>query len=285
MDLKYIIGIIVVIVVIIVAAAAYGGVFTKPSKITITGSTSVQPVAQALADQYHKEHPKVNITVSGGGSSVGLKSAQDGSANIGMYSSNLTNATANNGTTGASIVQYQIANDGIVVIVNSANNITGLTKDQVKSIFGGNTTNFASVGGNSGAITVVTRESGSGTRDAFISLIMGGKTNGTNITQSAIVQTSTDAIKQAVKGNPNAIGFASLADVTNDTSVKVLKIDGVTPSQATVKDGTYATQRPFLFLTKGNATGETLDFINWVLSPEGQKIVQNQGAVPVKSTS
>ena len=111
---------------------------------------------------------------------------------------------------------------------------------------------------------------------------MGG-TNGTNITSSAIVQTSTDAIKQAVKGNPNAIGYMSLADV--DSSVKVLKIGGVTPSQATVKDGSYVVQRPFLFLTKGAATGPTLDFINWVLSPEGQKIVQDSGAVPVKPTS
>src|SRR5690606_29294208 len=126
---------------------------------------------------------------------------------------------------------------------------------------------------------VVTREEGSGTRDAFVSLIMGGK-NGTNITKSAIVQSSTDAVKQAVKGNPNAIGFMSLADV--DSSVKVVKIGGVTPSADTVKDGTYIVQRPFLFLTKGQATGATLDFINWVLSPEGQKIIQEAGAVPVK---
>lgn len=264
MDTKYIIGILVVIVVIIGIALVAGGAFNKPEKITLVGSTSVQPVAEKLAAQYHKEHPNVNITVQGGGSSVGLKSVQDGTANIGTYSSKLDNATA-----GGNITQYQIASDGIVIIVNSASNVTDLTKDQVKSIFAGNNSTF----------TVVTREEGSGTRDAFVSLIMGGK-NGTNITKSAIVQSSTDAVKQAVKGNPNAIGFMSLADV--DSSVKVVKIGGVTPSVNTVKDSTYAVQRPFLFLTKGPATGATLDFINWVLSPEGQKIVQEAGAVPVK---
>lgn len=263
MDTKYIIGAIVVIVIIIAAALIAGGAFNKPEKITIVGSTSVQPVAEKLAAAYHEKHPNVNITVQGGGSAVGLKSVQDGTAQIGTYSSKLDNSTA------PGITQYKIASDGIVVIVNTASNITDLKKDQVKSIFAGNNSSF----------TVVTREEGSGTRDAFISLVMGGK-NGTNITKSAIVQSSTDAVKQAVKGNPNAIGFMSLADV--DSSVKVVKIDGVTPSVNTVKDGTYVLQRPFLFLTKGNATGATLDFINWVLSPEGQKIVQEAGAVPVK---
>ena len=266
MDTKYIIGAIVVIVIIIAAALVVGGAFNKPQKITIVGSTSVQPVAEKLAAQYHKEHPNVNISVQGGGSAVGLKSVQDGTANIGTYSSALNNSTA------PGIVQYQIANDGIVIVVNTASNITNLSKNQTKAIFAGNNSSF----------TVVTREEGSGTRDAFISLIMGGK-NGTNITKSAIVQSSTDAIKQAVKGNPNAIGYMSLADV--DSSVKVLTIDGVTPSAATVKNGTYTVQRPFLFLTKGQATGATLDFINWCLSPSGQTIIQQAGAVPVKPTS
>lgn len=267
MDTKYIIGAIVVIVVIIGIALVAGGAFNKPSgKIVIAGSTSVQPVAEKLAAAYHDKNPDVNITVQGGGSAVGIKSVQDGTAQIGTYSSKLDNSTA------PGIEQTLIANDGIVIVVNKASSLTGLTQDQVKSIFAG----------NNSTLTVVTREEGSGTRDAFISLIMGGK-NGTNITKSAIVQSSTDAIKQSVAGNPNAIGYMSLADV--DDTVKVLTVDGITPSQATVKDGTYKVQRPFLFLTKGAATGVTLDFINWVLSPEGQKIVQDNGAVPVKPTS
>ncbi|HMK54934.1 MAG TPA: phosphate ABC transporter substrate-binding protein [Methanobacteriaceae archaeon] len=273
MDMKYIIGIIVVLIVIVGAYLAFAG--GGGQKVTIVGSTSVQPVAEKLAEAYMKEHPNVKITVQGGGSAVGLKSAQDGTANIGTYSSKLS---ANNS---AGITQYQIAKDGIVVVVNNANSISDLSKDQVKSIFGGNSTDWSNVGGNSGKITVVTREEGSGTRDAFISLIMGGK-NGTNITGSAIVQSSTEAIKQAVKGDPNAIGYISLADLNGD--VKALKIGGITPSEQTVKDGTYVVQRPFIFLTKGDAKGATKDFIDWVLSPAGQAIVQKAGAVPVGPT-
>lgn len=263
MDTKYIIGAIVVIVVIIGVALVAGGAFNKPEgKITIVGSTSVQPVAEKLAEAYHNENPDVNITVQGGGSSVGLKSVQDGTAQIGTYSSELDESKA------SGVEQTQIASDGICVIVNKDSDITDLTVDQVKEIFAGENDSF----------TVVTREEGSGTRDAFIDLVMGGK-NGTNITSSAIVQSSTSAVKQSVAGNPNGIGFMSLADV--DDTVKVVKIDGVEPSIATVKDGSYKIQRPFLFLTEGAATGATLDFINWVLSPAGQKIVEEDGAVPV----
>ena len=135
MDFKYLIGIIVVIVVIIVAAAAYAGVFTKPETITIAGSTSVQPVAQALATQYHKENPKINVTVSGGGSAVGLSDVQQGTASIGTYSSNLTNATANANYSGPAITQYQIANDGIVIAVNTGHDVTSLNSSQVAQIF------------------------------------------------------------------------------------------------------------------------------------------------------
>jgi phosphate transport system substrate-binding protein len=277
--LSYIIGIIVVIVVIILAAAAYAGVFTKPSKITMAGSTSVQPVAQALADQYHKENPKVNITVTGGGSAVGLTDVQQGTANIGTYSSKLSNATANANYTGPAITQYTIANDGIIIVVNPSNNVSDLNTSQIESIFAGNITTWSQVGGNSSKIDVYTRESGSGTRSAFTSLVM----NGSNITSAAIVQSSSNAIFQAVAGDPNGIGYDSLASLTS--TVKALKVNGVTPSASTVASGAYTTQRPFLFLTKGNATGSTQAFINWVLSPEGQKIVQQNGAVPVGPTS
>lgn len=263
MDTKIIIGAIIAIVVIIGIALYAGGAFNKPEgKLTIVGSTSVQPVAEKLAAAYHEKNPDVDITVQGGGSSVGLKSVQDGTAQIGTYSSKLDPSK------GEGVEQYLIANDGICIIVNKDSNLTDLTVDQVKELFAGNNSTF----------TVVTREEGSGTRDAFIDLVMGGK-NGTNITSSAIVQSSTDAVKQSVAGNPNAIGFMSLADV--DDTVKVVKIDGVEPSVATVQDGTYKIQRPFLFLTKGAATGVNLDFINWVLSAEGQKIVEEEGAVPV----
>jgi phosphate transport system substrate-binding protein len=279
LDLRYIIGIIVVILVIIVAAAAYAGVFTKPSKITIAGSTSVQPIAQALADQYHKENPKVNITVQGGGSAVGLSSVQQGTANIGTYSSNLTNATANANYSGSAITQYHICNDGLIIVVNPSNNVSGITSDQAKQIFAGNITTWNTVGGNSSKIDIFVREAGSGTRTAFTTLVM----NGSNFTTTAIIQSSSNAIFQSVAGDPNGIGFDTLASIS--PNVKALSVNGVAPSQATVKDNTYPIVRPFLFLTKGTPTGATLDFINWSLSPEGQKLIQQNGGVPVNPTS
>ena len=268
MDTKIIIGIIVAIIIIAGAAMALGG--GSKTTINIVGSTSVQPVAEKLAQAYMKEHPNVKINVQGGGSSVGITSAQKGTAQIGTSSSKLK-ANESEGLT-----QYLIGKDGIVIAVNTKNSVSGLTTAQVKSIFAGNTTNWNEVGGSSGTINLITREDGSGTRKAFEELVM-NKT--ANITKSAIVQSSTEAVKQSVSQDPNAIGYISLANL--DSSVKALKINGVAPSEATVADGTYTVQRPFLFLTKGPATGQVKEFIDWVLSPEGQAIVKSEKVVPV----
>jgi phosphate transport system substrate-binding protein len=267
-QMKYIIGIIVVLIVIAGAYLTLAG--GGGQKITIAGSTSVQPVAEKLAETYMKENPNVKITVQGGGTAVGVKSAQDGTAKIGMASSNSTAPGLN---------QYQIAKDGIVVIVNKANSLNALTVDQTKNIFSGNVTTWTQVSGASGGkIVVITREAGSGTRDGFQNLVMGGK-NGTQIVNTAIVQSSTEAILQAVKGDPNAIGYISLASLTGD--VKAVKINGITASEQTVSDQSYKLVRPFIFLTKGPANGETKKFIDWVLSPAGQAIVKQAGAVPI----
>ncbi|WP_048188076.1 phosphate ABC transporter substrate-binding protein [Methanobacterium paludis] len=271
MKSKYIIGIVIALIVIVGAYMIFAS--SNQQKISIAGSTSVQPVAEKLAEAYMKEHPNVKITVQGGGSAVGITSAKQGTAQIGTSSSALKPAEAEG------LNQTQIAKDGIVIVVNNANNLTSLTSAQVKSIFAGNVTDWSQIGGSSGSISVITREDGSGTRDAFQKLIMGG--NGTSIIKSAIVQSSTEAILQSVKGNPDAIGYMSLASVTSD--VKGLTIDGVAPSEQTVSDGTYKVQRPFLFLTKGTPTGVVKDFIDWTMSSEGQAIVKQAGATPMTS--
>jgi phosphate transport system substrate-binding protein len=272
--MKYIIGIIVVLIVVGGAYLVLAGGGGK--KITIAGSTSVQPVAEKLAEAYMKNNTNVKITVQGGGTAVGIKSAQDGTSNIGTASKKPKASES------AGLTQYQIAKDGIVVIVNDANSLNGLTVNQTKDIFSGNITTWTQVPGASGGkIVVITREAGSGTRDGFQSLVMGG-TNGTKIVNTAIVQSSTEAILQAVKGDPNAVGYISLASLTGD--VKAVKMNGVAASEQTVSDGTYKLVRPFIFLTKGPATGETKKFIDWVLSPAGQSIVKQSGAVPIGPT-
>ena len=275
MDKKYIIGIIIALVVIVgaymVVAPGSG------SKVTIVGSTSVQPVAEQLATAYMKEHPNVKITVQGGGTAVGIKSAQDGTANIGTASK----AISANDSQG--LTQYTLGQDGVVAIVSPNNNITGLTKDQLKGIFAGNITNWNQVGGPDAKINVIVREDGSGTRDAFQDIVLGKLANGTKVAfvSSAIVQSSTQAVQQAVSQDPNAIGFCSFADLSNNT--KALSINGVSASTSTIADGTYKIQRPFLFLVKGDAKGEVKNFIDWVMGPEGQAILTN--AKIIKSTN
>jgi len=243
------------------------------SKITIVGSPSVQPLAESLATAYMKEHPNVKITVQGGGSAVGITSVKQGTANIGTDSSTL------NSTDGAGLTQYNLGQDGVVAIANNNNTVSGLTKTQLKGIFEGNITNWNQVGGANAKIDVIVREEGSGTRTAFQSLVLGKEANGTKVAfvKTAIVQTSTSAVQQAVSQDPNAIGFVSYADTNNKT--KSLSIDGVTASIATIADGTYTIQRPFLFLVKGTATGATLDFINWVFGSEGKAIIESKKIV------
>ena len=268
MESKYIIGIIVALVVI---AGAYM-VFAPGSsnKITIVGSTSVQPVAEKLATAYMKEHSNVKITVQGGGTAVGIKSAQDGTANIGTASKSLST----NDSQG--LTQYTLGQDGVVAVVSANNSVSGLTKAQLKGIFSGNITNWNQVGGPDAKINVIIREDGSGTRDAFQDLVLGKLANGTKtpFVSSAIVQSSTEAVQQAVSQDPNAIGFISYASLNNST--KALTIDGVSVSDATIADGTYTIQRPFLFLVKGDAKGDVKAFIDWVMGPEGQAILTSE---------
>lgn len=272
MDTKYIIGIIVVLLVIVGAYFVLAGGSSQES-INIVGSTSVQPVAEKLATEYMKKNPDVKITVQGGGSSVGIKSVQDGTADIGTSSKELKDNES------AGLTQYEIGKDGIAVVVNSQNSVSGLTLEQVKGIFAGNITNWKEVGGADAQINVVVREDGSGTRDAFQEIVLGKLDNGTKVSfkKDAIVQSSTEAVQQTVVQDPNAIGFISFAAVKD---AKALQIDNVAPSESTILDGTYKIQRPFLFLVKGDASGAVKAFIDWVNGAEGQAIIKSEKLVP-----
>ena len=268
---------LVVALLVIVAAVGCGKAEEKSTTgndgggklqgtVKVAGSTSVQPLAEELADAFMDKNPDVNVSVQGGGSSAGVESAKTGTAQIGTSSRELKAEEKGYGLT-----ETIIAKDGIAVVVNNNNTVEGLTVDQVKKIFTGEIKDWSEVGGKKGAITVVVREEGSGTRGAFEELVLG---KGTKFVANAVVQNSTGAVKTAVAKDPNGIGFMSSGSVDKD--LKAVKVDGVAPSESTVLDGSYKISRPFLFLTKGTPDPAVKAFIDFVLSDEGQKIVSEK---------
>lgn len=238
--------------------------------LKVTGSTSIQPYADELARAFEAKYKGTKVLVSGGGSSVGVKSATDGTADIGTSSRDLTvNETS------AGIEGIVIAYDGIVIIVHKNNPVQGLTTKQIRDIFSGNITNWKDVGGNDAPIAVVTRDSASGTRKAFEELVMG---KGVNITSTAYQTSATGSEIGYISGNPNAIGYISYGSL--DGSVKAIKVDGVAASVSTIKDNTYKIQRPFLYVVKkGEVSPLAQAFIDFTLSAEGQELLESGNLV------
>jgi phosphate transport system substrate-binding protein len=241
--------------------------------ITEAGSTTVQPLAQSLADAFMADNPDVTITIQGGGSSVGVQSAADGTVDIGAASRELKPEEETLG-----LVVYVLAKDGIAIVYHPSQNVTGLTLDQTRQIFSGSITNWSEVGGANAIINVIAREEGSGTRAAFEELVMGDDV----ITETALLFPSNGALRTAVAGDPNGIGFLSMGYL--DETVKAFEIDDVAATIENCVDGDYPIVRPLLFLTKGEPTGKAKDFVDFCLSPAGQAIVAEDW-IPVGPTS
>lgn len=238
--------------------------------ITIAGSTSVQPFSDVLAEEFSKKNPDAKVDVQGGGSSQGVEAAISGAADIGSSSRDLKPEEKRQG-----IKEYKIALDGVAIVVHPSNKINELKMEDIKNIYLGNVTNWKELGGKNAQITVVCREEGSGTRGAFEDIVMAKE----KISDQVIIQSSTGAVRSAVAGDPNAIGFVSLSSL--DKEVKALKVDGVEANVANVKNGSYKISRPFLYLTKGDAKGLSKVFIDYVLSSEGQDIMEQEGAIRI----
>jgi len=238
--------------------------------ITEAGSSTVQPLAEKLAEAFKAENPDVGVTIQGGGTSVGIKSCNDGTVDIGAASRELKADEPN-------LVKHLIARDGIAIIVHPSNTVTGLTKEQVRDIFSGSITNWSQVGGQNKSIDVVAREEGSGTRTAFEEMVMG---KDALVKADAILQPSNGAIKTAVSSDSQAIGFISFGYI--DSSVKALAIDGVAATEQNAKSGSYPVVRPLYFLTKTQPTGLVKDFIDFCAGTEGQKIVAEEGYITVE---
>ena len=241
---------------------------------TVSGSTSVLPLSEKLSQAFMEKNQGVKIHVQGGGSSAGVKAADQGAAEIGSASRNLKETEK-----GLGLVEHKIAVDGIAIAVNTKNEaVEDLTVEQVRKIFSGEITNWKELGGADVAINVVSREEGSGTRGAFTDMVMeykdaAGEKKEADLTADAAIQPSSGAIRTTVAGDENAIGYLSLGYL--DDSVKTIKIDGVEPTSSNILAGDYKISRPFLYLTKGEPEGAVKAYIDWVLG-EGQEIVSEK---------
>jgi len=232
--------------------------------LTVAGSTSIQPFADRWAEIYQRIHPDRIVNVQGGGSSAGIQAARSGAAQIGMSSRELKPDEKD-------LTEFIVARDGLAVIVHPLNLLRGIGLAQVRDIFAGRIRTWQEVGRGSGTITVVTREEGSGTRGAFQELVMHKE----RIAREAIVEDSNGTVRAIVAQDPRSIGYISLGLV--DGTVRALDLDGVAASDANILAGLYPLVRPFLFVTNGPPTAEARLFIDFVLSDEGQELVESGG--------
>lgn len=239
--------------------------------VAISGSTSVGPLAEKLAMKY-EEQVDVNIEINQIGSSAGIANAISGVSEIGMSSRDLKDEEIAEG-----VEPVTIAYDGIVVVTHPSNKVKDITMEQVKQIFTGEVTNWKELGGEDMEIVVVSREDGSGSRDAFQEIV---DYSSGELIRNAIIASGNGNIKTTVATNKHAIGFISFEYI--DETISTLKIDGVEPTAQNVLDEKYALSRPFLFVhTEDGLTESGKAFIDYIFTKEAQEIVAEAGAIPL----
>lgn len=237
--------------------------------VSTDGSTSMEKVIGALGESYMKENPGETFTYNPTGSGSGITAVSEGRCDIGLSSRALKDEEKAKG-----LKETILAYDGIAIIVNPQNQIADLSIEQIAKIYTGEINNWKDVGGADGEIVLIGREAGSGTRDGFESIT---KTEDKCKYRQEL--TSTGDVITTVSQNPNAIGYASLASVKE--SVKALSVGGIIPTEASVKDGSYVVQRPFVLVTKNDKElSETAKkFFEYVTSPSAAPIISKAGAV------
>ncbi len=245
----------------------------EPETLTLAGSTTVLPVAQTVAEIYMDEHATADIQVSGGGSSVGVTAVKEGTADIGMLSRELKASEKE----GSNLDEFVIAKDGIVLIAYPSNPVSDLTLAQIKDIYQGKITNWKELGGDDMKIVLIGRDSASGTREFFTEFVLKKEDAASTMQEYS----SNGAVKQAVAQTPGAIGYVSLEFV--DNSVKAFTLSGIAPTVENVINGSYSINRPLLMVTNGEPTGLAKKFLDFILSDEGQKIISENGFVPVNA--
>lgn len=244
---------------------------TSSATVSTDGSTSMEKVIGYLSEAYMADNTNTKITYNPTGSGAGIQAVSEGRCDIGLSSRDLKAEEAQN------LNATVIAIDGIAMIANPQNSVSDLTIEQIAKIYTGEVTNWNEVGGNDAPIVLIGREAASGTRDGFESI-----TKTKDKCQYTQELTSTGDVVQTVSSNPNAIGYASLASVKD--TVKLLSVEGVTPTNETIQNGTYKIQRDFVFVTPKNKrlSEATQAFMDYASSAEADEMITKAGAVPIK---
>jgi phosphate transport system substrate-binding protein len=241
----------------------------RGGSVTLAGSTAFQPFAETLADEYNALHPEVNVTVQGGGSALGISATLNGAAQIGM--ADLVELPPD----AAALKGVIVARDGIAVVVNPANAVARLSMAQIRDVYIGRTRNWNELGGSSAPITVVSRESGSGTRSSFETIL--GKFD---LSLDAIIQDSNGTVRETVANDARAIGYLSYGLVNK--KIKALEVGGQACTTDLILAGKYPLVRPIYLLTLGPPEGQSKSFIEYVLGPEGQASIKAGGLLPAQ---
>lgn len=264
--------IISLIVTAMLAVGVLAGCGSTSGTVATDGSTSMEKVIGALGEAFEADNQNITFTYNPTGSGSGIAAVQEGRCDIGLSSRSLKDEEKSSGLT-----ETILALDGIAIIVNPENPVSDLSVDDIAKIYTGEITNWKNVGGKDAEIVLIGREAGSGTRDGFESIV--------DVADECTYRqelTSTGDVITTVSQNPDAIGYASLASVKE--TVKALSVGGVTPTEDTVRDGSYVVQRPFVLVTKTDAklSDSAQKFFDYITSSEVAEIISNAGAVPTK---
>ncbi|MFH1945927.1 MAG: PstS family phosphate ABC transporter substrate-binding protein [Acidobacteriota bacterium] len=262
---------------VVVGMGLVFGIAGAAKTITIKGSTTVLPIAQSCAEAFMNQHSDIDISVAGGGSGVGIASIIDGTADIGDASRSIKDSEREKAkSNGIDTYENIVAADGIAVIVNPKNTVSELTLDQIKAIYTGKINNWKEVGGANKRIVIVSRDSSSGTFEAFNELALDKE----KVRPDALMNASNNIVAQIVANTPLAIGYIGIGYISE--SIKAVTVNGITCTKENVVNGTYPIARNLYMYTKGSPAGVVKEFIDFILSPEGQKLVDKAGFVAIK---
>lgn len=266
------------IAIFLITASAWPGKAPVSNSVHLRGSGAILPIAQAVAEAYMKEHPDRIITVTGGGSARGIKAVVDGTANIGMVSSNITGEASKQARErGIIFNKYTVAYDALVPVVNPRNPVSNLSMEQLKKIYSGEVANWKQVGGRDAPIVVVSLDVTSGSFEGWKNMVMGRES--VLIPTACVFYQIVDA-RRHVAENINAIGYIAL--ILLDGKIKAVSVNGIDANKQTLQRGAYPLTRTLNLYTTNAAPENVINFIKYFLDPEkGQQHVQKAGAIPV----